>query len=265
MRHAFRLRTLIARTLTIVITVLGVGVEVAKADEIRVLTSGGFEAPYLALVAGCERATGHRIVTLGTSMGVGEHSIPNRIRRGEPADVVVLSTSNFAELVNEGRIVAESRVPLARSAIGMVVRKGAPKPDISSVEAFTRALLQAKSIAYSAQTSGNYLSAELFPRLGIADQLKAKSQRIEYERVGAVIARGEAEVGFQQISELLPIPGIDFVGPLPPELQRITTYFAGVASGAKSPAAAGALIKCFVSPDGMRAMKTAGLEPIASR
>jgi molybdate transport system substrate-binding protein len=257
------LRRRIGRALTLAITVLCV--EMAQADEVKVFTTGGFEAPYLELRAACERATRHRIVTVATSMGVGENSIPSRLRRGEPADVVVLSTSSFTELVNEGRIVAESRVPLARSAIGMAVRTGAPKPDISSVEAFKRALLEAKSIAYSAQTSGLYLSTELFPRLGIADQLKAKSQRIEHERVGAVVARGEAEIGFQQISELLPIPGIDFVGPLPSEIQRITTYFAGVASGTKSGEAARALIRCFVSPAGLRAMKTAGLEPITSR
>jgi molybdate transport system substrate-binding protein len=257
------LRTHIGRTLVLAFTVLRV--EIAQADDVKVLTSGGFEAPYLALIAGCERATGHRVVTMGTSMGVGANSIPNRLRRGEPADVVVLSTSNFTELVSEGLIVAESRVPLARSTIGMAVRRGAPRPDISSVEAFKRTLLQAKSIAYSAQTSGIYLSTELFPRLGIADELKAKSQRIEHERVGAVIARGEAEIGFQQVSELIPIPGIDIVGPLPSEIQRITTYFAGVASGAKSPDAARALIGCFVAPAGVRAMRTAGLEPITSR
>ena len=116
--------------------------------------------------------------------------------------------------------MADSRIDLARSSIGMAVRAGAPKPDISSVEALKRTLLQAKSIAYSASVSGRYLSTELFPRLGIADQVMGKSRRIEGERVGDVVARGEAEIGFQQISELLPVRGIDYVGPLPPEVQR---------------------------------------------
>ena len=221
-----------------------------QADEVRVMTSGGFAAPYLAVIEPFERTTKHTVVTVTTSLGVGQDFVANRIRRGEPTDVVILSTAAFDELVAEGRIVADSRVVLARSAIGMAVRAGAPKPDISSVEALRRVLLQAKSIAYSAQTSGTYLTTELFPRLGIADQLTAKTQRVERERVGAVVARGEAEIGFQQISELLPIAGIDYVGPLPGEVQRITIYWAGVTADAKSPEAARALINFFVSAEG---------------
>jgi molybdate transport system substrate-binding protein len=235
-----------------------------QADEVRVMTSGGFEAPYRALIARFEKATKHTVVTVTTELGVGRDFIANRIRSGEPADVVVLSTVAFDELVREGRIVAESRVGLARSAIGMAVRAGAPKPDISSVDALRRVLLQAKSIAYSAQTSGTYLITELLPRLGIADQLKARTQRVDSERVGAVVARGEAEIGFQQISELLPIAGIDYVGPLPAEVQRITTYWAGVVTSAKSPVAARALINFLVSPEGRQAMTKSGLEPIAA-
>jgi molybdate transport system substrate-binding protein len=237
----------------------------AVAGEIRVMTSGGFEAPFLALVAAFERATGHQVVPVTTSMGVGADWIPTRIRRGDAADVVVLSDPVFSELVSEGRIVADSRTPLARSAIAMAVRQGAPRPDITSIEAFKRTLLQAKSIAYSAQTSGVYLSTELFPRLGIAEQLAAKSIRVDRGRVGTVVARGEAEIGFQQLSELIPIPGIDVIGPLPAAIQRLTVYFAGVTTYAKDPEAAQALIKYFVSPDGIQAMAKSGLEPIASR
>jgi molybdate transport system substrate-binding protein len=229
------------------------------------MTSGGFEAPFLALVAAFERTTGHRIVPVTTSMGVGADWIPTRIRRGDAADVVVLSDPVFSELVSEGRIAADSRTPLARSAIAMAVRKGAPRPDITSVDAFKRTLLQAKSVAYSAQTSGVYLSTELFPRLGIAEQLAAKSIRVDRGRVGTVVARGEAEIGFQQLSELLPIAGIDVVGPLPPAVQRITAYFAGVTTYAKDPGAARALIAYFVSPAGVQAMAESGLEPIVSR
>lgn len=236
-----------------------------KADEVRVMTSGGFAAPHLELVSPFERATRHTVVTDATSTGLGEDSIASRLRRGQPVDIVILADAAIDELIKEGRIAAGSRVPLARSAIGMAVRAGAPKPDITTVDALRRTLLQAKSVAYSAQVSGVYLSTELFPRLGIADQMKAKSQRIERERVGAVVARGEAEIGFQQISELLPIAGIDYVGPLPAEVQRVTVFTAGVAAGAKSPEAARALIRFFVSPEGMRAMKKNGLEPITSR
>jgi molybdate transport system substrate-binding protein len=235
----------------------------ARGDEVKVMTSGGFAAPFLALIEPFERATGHTVVAVTTSVGVGADAISSRIRRGEQADVVVLSTIAFDELVKEGRIVGESRVALARSAIGMAVRAGAPKPDISSVAALKRVLLQAKSIAYSAQTSGVYLTTELFPRLGIADQLAAKIRRVDNERVGAVVARGEAEIGFQQISELLPVAGIDFVAPLPAEVQRITVYFAGVPVGANSPEGGRALIRFFVSPEGMRTIANSGLQPIA--
>lgn len=236
-----------------------------RADQVRVMTSGGFAAPHLELVSPFEGTTKHRVVTDATSTGIGEDSIASRLRRGEPADVVILTDAALDELIKEGRIAPDSRVALARSAIGMAVRAGAPKPDISSVEALRRALLQAKSIAYSAQVSGVYLSTELFPRLGIADQLKAKSQRIERERVGAVVARGEAEIGFQQISELLPIPGIDYVGPLPADVQRITVLSAGVAVNSKSPEAARALIRFFTSPEGAGVMMKYGLEPMIPR
>jgi molybdate transport system substrate-binding protein len=143
----------------------------------------------------------------------------------------------------------------------MAVRAGARRPDISSIEALTRTLLQAKSIAYSASASGVYLSTELFPRLGIADRIKNKSKRIESERVGAVVARGEAEIGFQQISELLPVPGIDYVGPLPPGAQQVTVFSAGIAAGARSPDAARALITFLSSPAVLPAITKTGLEP----
>jgi molybdate transport system substrate-binding protein len=180
-------------------------------------------------------------------------------------DVLILARTALDELICEGKVVATSRVDLARSSIGMAVRRGAPKPDISSVDALRRALLQAKSIAYSAQVSGVYLSTELFPRLGIADEVMKKSQRVEVGRVGTVIARGEAEIGFQQISELLEVPGIDYVGPLPAEVQRVTVFSAGVAVGARQPDAARAFIAFFASPSGVETMSKSGLDPISTR
>lgn len=234
----------------------------AYADEIRVMTSGGFTAAYLEVIPEFERTTQHKIVTsFGASMGNAPDSIPNRLQRGEPVDVVILAASALDELIKQGKVVAGSRVDLVRSSIGMAVRAGAPRPDISSIDALTRTLLQAKSIAYSASASGVYLSTELFPRLGIADQIKNKSKRIESERVGAVVARGEAEIGFQQISELLPVPGIDYVGPLPPEAQQVTVFSAGIAAGARSPDAARALIAFLSSSAIIPAITKSGLEP----
>jgi molybdate transport system substrate-binding protein len=165
-------------------------------------------------------------------------------------------------LIEQGKVVRDSRVELARSRIGLVVRAGARKPDISSVAAFTRMLLEAKSIAYSASASGRYISTELFPRLGVADQVQGKSKKILSERVGAVVARGEAEIGFQQISELLPIAGVDFVGPLPPKLQKVTVFAAGVTTTAKAPTAAKALIQ-FLVRSGAAAIAKSGMEPVA--
>ena len=162
--------------------------------------------------------------------------------------------------------MAGSYTPVARSAIGIAVRAGAPKPDISTVEGLKRTLLQAQSIAYSASVSGDYVSTELFQRLGIADQVSSKSRRIEGgERVGAVIARGEAEIGFQQISELLPVPGLDHVTPLPPDVQKVSVFCAGVAVSSRDADTAHAFIKFRVSPEASGAITNSGLEPIGSR
>ena len=238
----------------------------ADADEIRVMTSGAFTAALRELSDVYERATTNTIVTtLGGSMGTGPGTIPSRLARGEPADVVILAAQSLDDLIAQKRVVAGSRVDLVRSSIGVAVRAGAPRPDISSVDALKRTLLAAKSIAYSSSASGVYLSTELFQRLGIAGQVLSKSQRIENEPVGAVVARGEAEIGFQQISELLPVPGIDLIGPLPPGAQRVTVFSAGVAAEAKSPDAARALIAFLASPAAAAAITKSGLEPAASR
>ena len=148
-------------------------------DEIRVMTSGAFTAAYLELVPRIELLMKKKIVTAATSIGTGENSIPNRLRRGETVDVVIVADGVLVGFIKEGLIVAEGYTPLARSAIGMAVRAGAPEPDLSTVDALKRTLLQAKSIAYSASVSGDYVSTELFQRLGIADQVLSKSRRIE--------------------------------------------------------------------------------------
>ena len=235
------------------------------SPDIIVMTSGAFTAAYLELIPQLELTTKKKIVTAATSIGAGSNSIPSRLQRGEAVDVVIVADAVLVELIKDGNVLAESRTPLARSAIGMAVRAGAPKPDISSVEALKRTLLQAKTIAYSVSVSGRYISTELLQRLGIADQVIGKCRRIEGERVGAVVARGNAEIGFQQISELLPVPGIEYVGPLPPEVQRVSLFSAGVAVAARDSDAARALIKFLASPEAIHAIKKSGLEPIANR
>jgi molybdate transport system substrate-binding protein len=263
-RTVMRLGSLASRASSLGVAILLV-VGAADAAEIKVMISGGFSAAYHDLIAEFERATGHKLTTsAGASMGGAPDSIPSRLARGEGADVLILAGSAVDNLIKDGKAQAGSRVDLARSLIGMVVRKGAPKPDISTVDALKRTLLDAKSIAYSASASGVYLSTEMFARLGIADEIKHKAKRIESERVAAVVARGDAEIGFQQVSELLPEKGTDYVGPLPPEVQRVTVFSAGIASGSKEPEAGRALIKFLVSPAASAAVTKSGLEPMTS-
>jgi molybdate transport system substrate-binding protein len=238
----------------------------AMTAELRVMTSGAFTAAYLELIPRLEGLTKKKLVTAATSIGTGENSIPNRLRRGEPVDVVIVADGVLVGFIKDGLVMAASYTPLARSAIGMAVRAGAPKPDISTIDALKRTLLQAKSIAYSASVSGEYLTTELYPRLGIAQQVMSKSRLIGGgERVGAVIARGEAEIGFQQISELLPVPGIDHITPLPPEVQKVSTFSAGIAVSTADSQAAHALVKFLASPEAARAINNSGLEPIGNR
>jgi molybdate transport system substrate-binding protein len=234
-----------------------------RADEIKVMTSGAFTAAYLELVKTFETKSGHTVVTAyGASLGNAPDSIPARLARGESVDVVIVVGNGLDGLVKSGHVAAASRVDLARSIIGIAVRKGTPKPDISSVDALRHTLLQAKSIAYSASASGVYVSTELFQRLGIADQVKSKSRRIESERVGAVVARGDAEIGFQQVSELLPIAGIDYVGPLPAAVQQVSIVSAAIATKATAAAAAKALIDFLASAAAADTIRQSGLEPV---
>jgi molybdate transport system substrate-binding protein len=251
-----------ARSVCLAIVLFSAGF--ADAAEIKVMSSGGFSAAYSSLTPEFERHTGNKVDTVsGPSMGTAPDAIPVRLQRGEPADVLIMVGSALDDLIKQGKVVAGSRVDLARSRIGMVVRAGAPKPDISSVEAFKRALLAAKSIAYSDSASGVYVSKELFKRLDAESQLAPKSKMIVSERVGNVVARGEAEIGFQQISELLPVPGVEYVGPIPADLQKVTVFAAGIAAGAKQPEAARALVRFLSSPEALPAIEKSGLDPIS--
>ncbi len=238
----------------------------ATGNDIRVMTSGAFTAALLALIPQLERLTNKKIVTASTSIGTGDNSIPNRLKRGEVVDVVIVADTVLRRLIEDGLVLAEGYAPVARSTIGMAVRAGAPKPDISSIDALRRTLLQAKSIAYSASVSGQYLTTELYQRLGIADQVLGKSRLIGGgERVGAVVARGEAEIGFQQMSELLPVPGIAHITPLPPEVQKVSSFAAGVAASSPDPVLASSVIQFFSSPEAAQVITNSGLEPIRDR
>jgi molybdate transport system substrate-binding protein len=237
----------------------------ASAAEVRVMISGGLTAAYQALVPEFERATGNKVLTAyGPSMGTTVNAIPVRLERGEPADVLIMVGYALGDLVKNGKVVADSRVDLVKSSIGVAVKTGAPKPDLSSADTLKRALLAAKSVAYSDSASGVYVSTEMFAKLGIADEMKDKARKIPATPVGEIVAHGDAEIGFQQISELKPVQGIDIVGPLPEPLQKITVFSAGIAIASKEPEAGRALIKFLASPAARDAIIKSGLEPIAA-
>jgi molybdate transport system substrate-binding protein len=242
----------------------------ANAAEVNVMISAGFYGVYSELGPAFEHTTGHRLVTTrGPSMGDSPEAIPTRLARGEAADVVIMDGGAIDELGRRGLVRADSKVSLARSLIGMVVRASAAKPDIGSVEALRNTLLEAKSIAYSDSGSGTYLSTTLFAKLGVAEQVAGKSRKVRGppsgEPVAAVVARGEAEIGFQQVAELIHVPGITFVGTIPADVQP-TTFFAGaLTSTARRPNAASALIRFLASPGAAPVISKAGLTPISER
>ncbi len=234
------------------------------AADVQVMISAGFYSVYSELGPAFERASGHRLITTrGPSIGDSPEAIPARLARGEPADVVILDGGAADELGRRGLVRADSKVELARSMVGMVVRAGAAKPDIGSVEAFRATLLAAKSIAYSDSGSGTYLSTTLFPKLGIADQVMGKSRKVRGppsgEPVAAVVARGEAEIGFQQLSELIHVPGVTFVGAIPAELQPGFSFAGALTSVVRQPEAASALIRFLASSEAERVILKAGL------
>jgi len=227
------------------------------AAEINVISTQATQEAYLELVAQFEKASGHKVKTVFN----GTLNVQKRLVGGEPYDLIIMAGPAIDEQIKLGRALAGSRVDLAKSGTGLAVRKGAPKPDISSVDALKKTLLAAKSIGYSTGPSGLYMLS-VFEKLGIADQVKGKlRQTPSGVFVGTLIATGEAEVGFQQISELVHFEGIDYVGPLPGDLQRMTTFSAGIHSGAKEREAAKALVKFLTAPAAAPVIRKHGLEP----
>jgi len=222
-------------------------------------------AAYKSLVPEFERATGHKVLTAyGPSMGTTTNAIPVRLDRGEPADVLIMVGYALDDLVKNGKAIADSKIDLVKSPIAVAVKSGTAKPDISTPEALKRALLAVKTVAYSDSASGVYVSTEMFGKLGIADEMKDKARKIPATPVGEIVARGDAEIGFQQVSELKPVEGIDIVGPLPDELQKITVFSAGIASVSKEPDAGKALIRFLASPAARGEIVKSGMDPIAA-
>src|SRR3984957_1526802 len=250
--------TILATALTLAMS------QIAKSAEIKVVSGGAFKQVLTALAAQYEKESGNKVdITYQT---VGQHLA--LIRDGkEEFDVAVLTPEGIDGLAKEGKVVPGTRADLAKVGVGVVVKAGAPLPDISTDEAFKRALLAAKSVAYidpkAGGSSGIYV-AGLLQRLGIADQVNAKAKLIHGGAVADHIADGEAEIGVHQISEILPVAGVTLVGPLPAEIQNFTVYSAGVSTAAKDAATARALVKFLSGPHALPIIKAKGMEPAPS-
>ncbi len=235
------------------------GVASVRAADITVIGSPGTRAPYSMLVPRFESATGNKVTT--TWGGVTE--VARRVADGEIADVVMLPAAQIDDLIRKGELVAATRVDVARSGIGVAVRDGAPKIDISSPAALRNALLAAKSIAFSAGPSGIHI-ARLINAWGISDAVKSRIvPPVPNLPIGEMIARGDAEIGFQQISELLPVKGIDYLGPLPADIQEITLFSAALHREANpnAIAAARALLQFLVAPAAAPVIRQTGMDP----
>lgn len=224
--------------------------------EIKVLSSIATKEAYLELVPQFESATGHKVATTWA----GTTAIMQRMAAGETYDLVMISSSELDELIRQGKVVSDSRVDLAKSGIGVAVRAGAPKPEIGSAEALKKTLLAAKTVGYTSGPSGVYMGS-LVERMGIAAEVKAKFRSVPSGgTIGTIVASGDCEIGFQQVSELVHIPGITYIGPLPAEVQRVTTFSCGLQTGAPQPDAAKALMAFLTTANARAVMQKHGLE-----
>lgn len=228
----------------------------APTAEIKVLSSLATREAYLELLPQFERSSGHKVATTWA----GTVDIMKRIGAGEVYDLIIASKSAIEDLTGSGKIAAGSRADMAKTGIGVAVRSGAQRPDVSSADALKRTLLAARTVGYSTGPSGVYLG-KLFERMGIAAEVKAKTCQVASGMtVGPIIASGEAEIGFQQISELAHVDGIDYIGPLPAEVQSITVFSIGLHAQAPQPDAARALAKFLTGPEARAMLAKHGLE-----
>ena len=230
---------------------------IGRAAEIEMLASGATKEALLELIPDFEKSSGHKVVATWT----GSANIRKRIAAGEVYDLVVMGDKDIDSFIQQGRMVAGSRVDLMKSGVGVAVAAGAAKPDISSSEALKSAILAAKSVGYSTGPSGDHV-VKMLERMGIADQVRAKLKQVPSgAAVGSIIKSGDAEIGFQQVSEFIHYPGITYVGPLPAAVQQVTVFSAGLHAGAKQPAAAKDLVRLFTSPTAATVIKFHGMEP----
>jgi molybdate transport system substrate-binding protein len=250
-------RSMVGALATLACTVALLAASPADAVEVKVMASNAIKEALVELAPTFEKASGHKV----TFIWGGSESSAKRIADGEVVDVVIVGSANIDKLIADGKLVAGSRADFTRSGVGVAVRAGLPKPDISSGDAVKRAVLDAKSVGYSSGPSGFYI-ADLFKKMGIADQVKDKvKQPPSGTQIADLMARGEVDLGFQQISELVHAKGIHYLGPLPAEIQSITVFAAGLHNAAPAPEAARALVKFLTSPEAVPVIRKIGMEP----
>ncbi|RUJ65733.1 substrate-binding domain-containing protein [Pseudomonas aeruginosa] len=235
----------------------------AAATELRVIASGGFSAAYRQLGPRFSEKTGNTLHSeYGPSMGDTPQAIPQRLEAGEKADALIMVGYALDELIRQGKVRADSRVELADSRIGLVVRKGATHPPIGDVAQLRQALLAARSVAYSDSASGRYVREQLFKRLGIERQMRDKATMIPRIPVAEVVAGGQYELGLQQVAELLPVPGVEFVGRLPEAVQSVTRFAGGIPVNAEHPREARTLLRYLASPEVQEVVRASGLDSL---
>jgi molybdate transport system substrate-binding protein len=250
------------RILAAALCVLVLVSQSAALAQVKVMTSGGFAAPLREMLPEFEKASGISVeVILGKSQGAGPDTISAQLGRGVAADIVILSREGLNDLIAANRIAGHSDIDVAKTPLGLSVRAGSAKPDISTVEAFKAALLHAKSITYPSSTTGIYMATKLFPQLGIADAVIPKSSNAGI----AAVAKGDADIAIQPVSELLHVPGTDFVGTLPQEIQYISVFSAALVAGTARSDEAGKLLAFLGSAKAKDAIRNSGMEPLTPR
>jgi molybdate transport system substrate-binding protein len=232
--------------------------------HVRVLMSGGFAGAYDQLLPEFERTSGIEVATgSGASQGNGPHTIAAQLARGVPADVVIMSREGLAELVAAGRIAAGTIVDLASVPLGVAVRVGAAKPDVSTVDAFKQAVLRARTVAVPGSTSGIWLKTELFPRLGIAEKVNVTMTPRGSDASG-MVATGDADVAVMPVSEIMAATGVDHAGAIPPEIQMVQVFAAAILASSKAVEAANRLIEFLASPRAAETIARSGMAPLAT-
>jgi len=233
------------------------------SGAVNVLISGGFSSAYEQLLPEFERTSGIKVTTgSGASQGTGPQTIAAQLARGVSADVVILSREGLGELIAANRIIAGTDVDLARVPLGVAVRAGTPKPDVSTVEAIKQILLRAKTVAVPGSTSGIWLRTDLFPRLGIVEKINVKAAP-RGARATEMVAEGGADLAVMPVSEILHAAGVDFAGSLPAEIQFIQMFSAAVVAGSREIDGAKRLIEFLASARASEAIRKSGMEPLA--